>query len=285
MNKYDIVIPVSYKDCKFLKKTILWIRRNLVTEGVIYIITNKSCFSAFEKPFCTTNNVTLIDENQLIPGMTFGTIRKELDAKGRAEMTGWYFQQFLKLGFALSQYASQYYLVWDADTIPLNKIVFWEDNKVLINPKKERHQPYFDTITKLLGISQFANYSFISEHMMIKTDIMKEMIEKICKDREQWWMVILEKCDLYNRQAFSEFETYGNYCLIYHPELLSTRTLITLRCGGKLFGRQVTDKELSMLAMDFDTASFERGQYPPFPRSIVSKLDRAIIEFKHKYSK
>lgn len=285
MEEFDIVIPVSYKDCKFLKKTIQWIRRNLVTEGVIYILTNKSCFSTFGKPFCTTNNVTLIDENSLIPGMTFGTIRKELDKKGRADMTGWYFQQFLKLGFALSQYANQYYLVWDADTIPLNKIVFWKDNKVLINPKKERHQPYFDTITKLLGINNFADYSFISEHMMISSVIMKEMIERISEDKELWWKTILCKCDLSNRQAFSEFETYGNYCLNYHPDHFGTRTLLTLRCGGKLFGRQVNDKELSMLAIDFDTASFERGQYPPFPRSVISKLDRAIIEFKHKFFK
>lgn len=285
MNNYDIVIPVSYKDCKFLKKTIPWIRKHLETSGQIYILTNKSCFSSFDGSFRKSFSVELIDENALIPDMTFSSIRKELDKFGRADMTGWYFQQFLKLGFALSQYAGKDYLVWDADTIPLNHIEFWDNGKVLINPKKERHQPYFDTITKFFGIHNFANYSFISEHMMMNAEIMKEMIGRMSLEEELWWKTILKKCDLNHRQAFSEFETYGNYCLNYHPDHFSTRTLLTLRCGGKLFGRQVTEKELSMLSLDFDTASFERGQYPPFPRSVISKLDRAIIEFKHRLSK
>lgn len=285
MNNYDIVIPVSYKDCKFLKKNIPWIRKNLETSGYIYILTNKSCFSNFDDTFKNSFRVSLIDENTLIPGMTFSSIRKALDKCGRTDMTGWYFQQFLKLGFALSQYATQNYLVWDADTIPLNPIEFWQEGKVLINPKKERHLPYFDTITKLLGIHEFATFSFISEHMMMETSIMKEMISKLGKEDEPWWKTILSNCDLTHRQAFSEFETYGNYCLNCHPGHFSTRTLLTLRCGGRLFGRQVTDKELSLLSMDFDTASFERGQYPPFPRSVISKFDRAIIEFKHRLSK
>lgn len=285
MNNFDIVIPVSYKDCKFLKKNIPWIRKNLETSGFIYILTNKSCFSNFDDTFINSYRVSLIDENALIPGMTFSSIRKDLDKCGRADMTGWYFQQFLKLGFALSQYATQSYLVWDADTVPLNQIEFWKEGKVLINPKKERHLPYFDTIKKLLGIQEFAEFSFISEHMMMDSSIMQEMLSKFDKEDEPWWKTILKNCDLTHRQAFSEFETYGNYCLFNHPDHFDTRTLLTLRCGGKLFGRQVTDKELSMLSMDFDTASFERGQYPPFPRSVISKLDRALIEFKHKLSK
>lgn len=285
MNNYDIVIPVSYKDCKFLKKNIPWIRKNLETSGYIYILTNKSCFSNFDDSFRNSFRVVLIDENALTPSMTFSSIREELVKSDRADMTGWYFQQFLKLGFALSQYATHSYLVWDADTVPLNKIEFWQEGKVLINPKKERHLPYFDTIKKLLGIREFAEFSFISEHMMMDTTIMKEMLLSFTKENEPWWKTILKNCDMTHRQAFSEFETYGNYCLNYHSDHFSTRTLLTLRCGGRLFGRQVTNKELSMLSMDFDTASFERGQYPPFPRSIISKLERASIEFKHRISK
>ncbi len=282
---FDVIIPVSYKDCKILKKNIPWIRKYLSSTGNIFILVNDSCFKDFPKQFCQNYRVTLIDENRLLDDLSFNKVRTFLAKHQMANMTGWYFQQFLKIGFSISQYASNYYLIWDADTFPLRKISFWDENKILYNPKREHHQPYFKTISKLLGITNFANYSFISEHMMVKTGIMKEMINKISPEEKNWVEKILESCDLSNRQAFSEFETYGNYCMNYHPNLMKERQLLTLRCGGKLFGRQVTERELQMLSLDFDTASFERGQYPPFPRSVYSKFDRLMIELRHRYVK
>jgi len=186
------------------------------------------------------------------------------------------------MGFALTQYAKDYYLIWDADTIPLQRLSFFDEDTILFNPKKEHHQPYFNTITRLIGITQFATHSFISEHMMVCTQVMKELVGKLTNEGNDWVEHIIEQCDMSNIQAFSEFETYGNYCLTYHPELMKPRLLITLRCGGRLFGRQVSDKELEYLAIDFDTASFERREYPPFPRSVVSYLDRVAAELKHR---
>lgn len=283
---FDIVIPVSYKDCRFLHKTVKMVRRNIPTAGTIYVITARVCFSEFPDKFRSTYRVELIDENKLLPEVTFASLRQLLAQEGREDMTGWYFQQFLKMGFAESQYAGDYYLVWDADTLPLHKLTFFEGDRILFNPKKEHHTPYFDTITRLLGIVDFAPQSYISEHLLFSTFVMQEMLKKIAPTAKGWTARILTCCDLkHQRQAFSEFETYGNYCRVFHPTLMCPRQLMSLRCGGRLFGRQVTEKEIQMLALDFDTASFERGQYPSFPRSLRSKWERAVVEITHRLRK
>lgn len=279
--KFDIIIPVSYKDCHFLKRNIPWIRRNVVSQK-IFLLTNKKCFDEFSRLFCEQNSVFLIDENNLIPDLTFENVRKELSKVNRSEMTGWYFQQLLKIGFSFSSYAKEYYLIWDSDTVPLRKIDFFSDESMLINPKKEHHQPYFDTIQRLLGFTNFPNYSFISEHMIVKSSIMREMLQFMGKN-DCWWKTILSCCDFKHLQSFSEFETYGSYCFNKYPDLYKVRSLSTLRCGGRLFGRLVSDAELRLLSMDFDTASFERGQYPPFPRSVYARIERILIELKYKY--
>jgi len=280
--QFDIIIPVSYKDCGILKKTIRWVRKNIETQGVLYVITSESCFSDFPSSFRKEHHVELIDENKMLDSLTFGRVRSLLARHNKANMTGWYFQQFLKMGFALTQYAKGYYLIWDADTIPLQRLSFFDEDTILFNPKKEHHQPYFDTITRLTGITQFAAHSFISEHMMVCTQVMKELVAKLADEGKDWVENIIDHCDMSNIQAFSEFETYGNYCLTFHPELMKPRLLTTLRCGGRLFGRQVSDRELELLALDFDTASFERREYPPFPRSVVACLDRVATELKHR---
>ena len=281
MPEYDIVIPVSYKDCWFLRKNIPYIRRNLVGAQKIYVLTSLGCFDEFSQEFCDVYNVVLLNENELVTGLSYPIVRNALSQHQMSDMTGWYFQQFLKMAFALSVYVGDYYLVWDADTIPLHSITFFAGETILINPKKEYHKPYFETLQRLFGIGKNAEYSFISEHMMMKRSIIIEMIQSISAEGN-WWDAIIEKCDFTKKQAFSEFEAIGTYCLVHHPELYQLRHLSTFRGGGSLFGRQVTDKELTLLGVDFDTVSFERNAKPLFPRSIRWGLERLLVELKYR---
>ena len=201
-----------------------------------------------------------------------------------ASMTGWYFQQFLKLAFVRSCYAKEYYLIWDADTIPLNKLSFFEDGKILVNPKREYHAEYFETIYRLFGIHKSLDYSYISEHMMVKTSVVRQMLDDISPS-DDWWEHIIRKCDFSSKQAFSEFETIGTYCNARFPQLFQLRQLNTLRWGGAIWGRQVTNKELEWLRRDFDTVSFERGAKPFFPRSIWWRIHNLYIEIKYRVVK
>ncbi len=65
----------------------------------------------------------------------------------------------------------KYYLIWDCDTIPIKKVnMFSNDRKPYFDVKEEYNKPYFITMEKLLPeLGKKYNYSFISEHMLIRT--------------------------------------------------------------------------------------------------------------------
>lgn len=262
----DIVICVAYKNIFFLKKNVLFITKNLRPKH-IYIITHISNFSLLED---ISNNVTLLDEDNLVDGLNFAAVRKTLKAHLGINLTGWYFQQFLKMGFAITDYAKEEYLVWDADTVPLNHLDF-KDNAMhyLFMPKTEHHKPYFNTIDKLFNAPKKADYSFISEHMIFNVKIMRELIVKLgqvkIKDYPEnslWFEKCIYAIQPGVLQGFSEFETYGTYCLNLYPDIFRLRTFRTFRRGGLIFGMMASVKEINSLKDDLDTCSFELYDYP-----------------------
>ena len=109
MMKYDIVIPVSYKDCWILKKNIRYIRDNLIGANKIYVILNRDLFRCFKSDFLSKYSVYLIDENCLALNLNFKEVKNALFEKGLDRLTGWYFQQFLKMAFAFYENVEDYY--------------------------------------------------------------------------------------------------------------------------------------------------------------------------------
>lgn len=70
--------------------------------------------------------------------------------------------------------------------------------------------------------------------------------------------------------GFSEFETYGNYCYNFYPNIYAERTLASFRRGGLIQGRFVSNRVLKELSFDQATASFEIYDRPPFPWGVLS---------------
>ncbi len=281
----DVVICLSSKDFRIIKKTISQVRKYLQnTEDKVYIIAVSSVIKLYSEQWKKQNHVVIIDENTLCPGLSFTSVehiqRKHFTTTLH---TGWYLQQFLKMGFSLSGYAGKEYLIWDSDTIPLRHLEFKKNNQYIFTPKTECNNPYFSTLRTLFGFGRLVDYSFIAEHMPINTQIMQELIHMVEQSEVKgstWFEKILNATSGSDEYAFSEFESYGNYCVKYHPELFVTRELRTLREAGMLFGRGVKESELNLLAkMGFDTASFEYYHIPPFPRSLVNWFERQIVKF------
>ena len=249
-NKFDIVIPAAGKDIGFLQKVIPFIERNLDC-NFIYVITNIKNFSKIDKWKAKYSKLKVIDENQLICNLSYNIVKQILYAHGESRV-GWYFQQLLKYGFAKSEWASEYYLTWDADTIPLNHIPFFDEGKPLFTKKIEFHSPYFDTMNRLLGYGKLVDFSFIAEHMLFKSSIVKELlntIEKSSVTGNNWVEKIVNACDFNDKRGnlFSEFETYGNFCVHTYPELYKTRTLNTFRSAGLIRGRYINKHILELL--------------------------------------
>lgn len=272
MEILDVVICVAEKDCYIVKKNIPYIAKNLRSNN-IYLITSNKNSKRFNKKMLERYNAHLIDENSLVPGLSFDILKNQMITLiPNVKCYGWYFQQFLKMAFSYSKYAKNRYLIWDADTFPLNLIDFYKDGKYIFTEKTEYHKPYFDTIYKLLGLNKIVDFSFIAEHMIIDVSIMKKLIHHIDESNVKgniWHEKILHciKSDCW--LAFSEFETYGTYCYQYHREIMLFRELRTLRRAGKLYGRNVKVKELELLSKSFDTASFELQDMPPFPKILI----------------
>lgn len=92
-------------------------------------------------------------------------------------ITGWYYQQFLKMQYA-RMCKDKYYMVWDGDTIPCRRFsMFSEDGKPYLDLKHEYHGEYFNTLAKLIpDLHKCIGKSFISEHMLMRCDLMCEKL-------------------------------------------------------------------------------------------------------------
>lgn len=279
--KYDIIIPTSERDIDFLHWVIKFIRQNLPEAYLIYIITKENVLHD-----CKTinNNIIFINEDKLIDSLSFNNVKNYLKEKGyEVERTGWYFQQFLKMAFAQSDYCRDYYLSWDSDTIPLSHITFFEGDNPMFTLKKEFHKPYFDTINRLIGKNKAKQESFIAEHMMFNKNVMIDLLEVISlKDiSKKWWQIIIDNIEVTGEgNYFSEFETYGTFAVTKYPELYHFQKLNTFRSAGLIRGRFINENLIERLSIDLDIASFEI-QDERFPYNF-EKIRYKVIRKIHK---
>lgn len=223
MNKFDIIIPVARKDVSFLCHTVKSLLRNIIGVDNIYVISNINNKDDIVARCKDYGNVIFLNENMLVDGLTFFHIKKLLKVCGSDGIrTGWYFQQLLKYAYAFTPYAKEFYLSWDADTLALQPINFFIDRQPVFTQKNEYHEPYFNTMRRILGIEKMVDFSFIAEHMMFKTSIVRQMcleMERMSCEGTLWFDVIIQACDFNDKRGnlFSEFETYGNFVMKNYP--------------------------------------------------------------------
>ena len=276
---YDAVMSVSFKDRHKAVLSIRHLLKNAAPEK-IFVITPKRSFKYFSK---INKNLILINENTLIPGVTLLDIKKYLLSLSPPNyMAGWYFQQFLKMAMCYHRDILEHYLIWDADTILLQPLEFFTNQgKILVTKAHEFHPPYFDVLFKILKEKRHVDFSFIAQHMMIKTAIMKELIGKIEKspaDNDAWiWKIIHSLSNrsdcpgfensLKGLPEFSEYETYGNYIHNHYPETVEYRELAWHR-DYAYKGHFPTDADLEKYTLHYCFIAFEAW----YPVSVVEKI-------------
>ena len=258
---FDVVIPTDEKNSKFVGTVVTHVRRRMPEAGTIYIVTKRILFDKIKR-YVHDDDWQLIDENTMVAGLSFSEVFGYLKKKGcdSVNKVGWYFQQFLKLAFALTSYCKGYYLTWDSDTLPISELHFFQDGQPLFTMKKEYHRPYFNTLQRLIGLDKTSSKSFIAEHMIFKPEFVCEMIEEISQNTlpgKNWVEKIIQACDFdYEEHCFSEFETYGTFCTVRYPGYYGEQTLNTFRAGSLIRGRYVNDFIIERLSSDVDIASF-----------------------------
>lgn len=279
MKDFTVYLILDYKTWEFAKRNIPYIKKNIAPK--ITIVSSKKIQSQ------DLLGCDFIDENSLLPKLSFNEVSSYLKKLGGTpKNTGWYLQQFLKLGLA-KNCRDEYYLVWDADTVPLNRLDFFDkDGRPCFNLKREYFYSYFRTINNLFSINKKRPESFISEHMIFNSEVVREMLLKIEENNslpgENFWQKILNASELLStdfikkdQRFFSEFETFGTYCEHFHPKLYATRKLRTLRRGTDYLGANPSDEILEWAATDFDTISFEEWG-TPIPEMMSLTQDKNV---------
>ncbi len=268
--KYNIVIPIIYTDIDLAKINIEYIYKYLEPNKIV-IIGEKS----LEKHF-RSNRTIFMDEDLVYEGMTLESIKHLLAVKsGNLQRAGWYFQQFLKMAYAYAC-EEEYYLVWDADTIPLRKMSFFKHGKPCLDLKREFNKDYFVTLEKVLDLKRTINKSFICEHMLIKKNIMLKLIHEIEARYEiQYYEAIIKCIDkrIIDRSGFSEFETYGTYVVNKYKDVYVLRNNKRSLRHGKRYLLEPNAENLEWAAKSYFTISFEKSD-------TISAWARFMVENK-----
>lgn len=213
------------------------------------------------------DRVEYMNENDLIP---FAELKKAMVDRiasegyemGDNSRPGWYYQQFLKMGYA-EICETDYYMTWDSDTIPLRRIkMFNEKGKPYLDTKAEYNPGYFRTIKNLFGMEKSYERSFIAEHMLFRKDLMLEMIDEINSldyNGDTFYERIFYAIDIDNMKlGFSEFETFGTWIMNRHPDVYALRLWKSMRRANLFVSSfDLTPGDIAWLARDYDAASFE----------------------------
>jgi len=266
IDKMSLIIPIIAKDfykisynfefyINFIEgiKNVIFIGN----EEIANLIKEMKSSLKFPIKFINENNLLDIDKiKQLIKNRNETAVIR----------SGWYIQQFLKMIYC-NICQDKYYLIWDSDTIPIKKVKMFENNgKPIFDFKAEYHEPYFITMKNIFPeLEKKSRYSFISEHMIINTKLMKNMINRISGNTNlignTWYEKIINCIDpqYISHSGFSEFETYGTFVKEHYKQVYSKRLWKSLRRGVNLYfnPKLLTDNDIKKISKYYNSISFE----------------------------
>lgn len=269
IEKYDVLIVTTAKDFLRLQSNYPRLVRYMQGRNLIFV-GSKEVGELVQKAGMG-ERVTYLNEDEILPFDEVHKVMKcalQCDELARG-VTGWYYQQFLKMKYSFLC-EDDYYLMWDGDTIPCKPFSMFSDEsgQPYLDLKREYHEEYFNTLSKLFpGMHKVIEQSFISEHMLMKCDIMQKLIRDIEGNKNLKGNTFYEKIiyaidsDKLKSNSFSEFETYGTYVAFRYPDAYKLREWHSFRYGASFFdAEEITDSDYKWLGKDFDAISFEKNQ-------------------------
>lgn len=183
----------------------------------------------FISEFKNNSKVNIISENTIIELNKFIQISKDLSNKYRKKdinsmRINWYYQQVLKIAYALNNIKPKH-VMWDADTVPLNEIKFFDKNNSLkYGSLNEYHENYYKTISTIFKF-ELPKFAYTIQFFTL-TDVETEHLKNILSnympstENESYgdWIarIVLSSViitnsnlDVFNQSLFSEQELVG----------------------------------------------------------------------------
>ncbi len=269
---FDVLIVVAEKDFPRISNLYHRLLQDIQCRKLIFVGNRAVGQMAKKLEHC---DIDWIDEDSILPFHDVHELMKKRLAgilKGQElprGITGWYYQQFLKMRYALLC-EDEYYMTWDGDTVPCRTVHMFKGGTDVpyLDLKTELKQEYFDTMGRLLpGLHKVIEKSFISEHMLFRKDIMRDLISRIESnadfDGTQFWEKILYAISPEQMQegVFSEFETYGTFVALNYTMSYRLREWHSFRLGAEFFDpKTISERDFTWLGRDFDAISFEKNQ-------------------------
>ena len=258
---YSVFVPVIERNLPTVPTVVEKLKDSLDCDKIVLVgkLSINRCISEVDCDF--------VDEDSLCDGLRLARIKDLVAARDcfAEKRAGWYFQQFLKMAYSMVC-CDEEYLIWDADTIPLKRIDMHNGcGQPYFDVKEEYHWPYFSTMKRIFNKKIMRpGFSFISEHMLIKSTYMRELIEVIMNNETLSGTNFYEKIlsavndiDLLG-SGFSEFETYGNYVFMTHPKAYEIRELKSYRKGGLCAKNEEEIEKIIMgLDQEYDILTIE----------------------------
>ncbi len=168
-NRMEMIIPTILEDLLRTKRDLSLFFECLPVSEIIFIGPGdiKEYVEEEKKKYSGSGSISFIDENELLSkDKVFKVMKDRILADGYVmdgnSRPGWYYQQFLKMAYS-GFCNKEYYMTWDADTIPLRKTeMFDKEEKPYFDIKPEFQRGYFITLKKLFNIDRQRNPSFQS---------------------------------------------------------------------------------------------------------------------------
>lgn len=282
--RLNVIIPIVKVDIPTFRGNLPYILNNLPVKRIILIGAKE-----IEPLVKDLEEVHFINENKIIPGLTLGNIKEiKKNISGTERRAGWYFQQFIKMAYA-QICNDEYYLVWDSDTIPIKKIVFFDsDGKPYLDYREyvKYDECFFRTQKVLMAnekLERTMDKSFICEHLLVNVQIMRSLINDLViygtAKKHTFYENIMYSIsrDLINLSGFSEFETYASYVMNEYPNTHILRYWKNLRNAGIYIGKNISKSNVDWISKSFDVISVEDFN----PQWIICKFI-LWIDSKHK---
>ena len=261
---FDLLIFVIERDLPLLRLNMPYLRHFLRPKRCVFVASS-ACLESLGRAKLAFGSDLLLDEDSLVPGLSLGAVRDLVVARScPPERAGWYFKQIAIFAYAFRADAGERYLCWDADTVPVRDISFFDDHgRALLARKREHHRSYFGTIERLTGLKRQAKFSFIAEHMLFERELVRELVAIMLGGRKFDGALLahtilgaVDDRDL-PASGFSEYETYGTFVYAKRRERISVRRIASIRHGTAFFRRLPTAAQLFTISRSFFWASFE----------------------------
>ena len=212
-----VFIPVASKDTALVRDCVYSLR-DLLNHRIYEIVVCGS--SNIElKETCKIIDCRYIDEVEIAP------VRKsDINFQYRgSDRSGWIFQQLVKLN-VFSWAGTDHVLIWDVDTVLLQRANFEIDGDLIVEFEKHKHQPYFDNALKLLGELPEVPVGLTCHKVLFKKEILQRMLDQIeRRSGEVWHQAIINSVDSRQLSSISEYAMYSSFAMNQFPKKIKMR--------------------------------------------------------------